>query len=139
MSKDNPNCPRCRDTGYVYRTRPGASHPQRCPECPSPDEPPTIYVPAAVERPPQRVVCAANRNLLNGRIICGARHYDNIMHDQINASEGREGWLGSEQGFIDQFGTFLTREEAHAIATNNGQIRRRCGGDATKLFSENLY
>lgn len=45
----------------------------------------------------------------------------------------------AEQGFIDQRGAFLTREEAHKVATGAGQIIRRCGGDDGRLFSENLY
>ncbi len=48
-------------------------------------------------------------------------------------------WRWAEQGFVDQFGVFLTREAAHAITWARGQIRRRCGGDAKTLYSENLY
>jgi len=82
------------------------------------------------------VVCAANR-LASGLIVCGARHHDAVMNAQIKASG--ETHIGETQGFIDQFGNFLTRLEAHKIAERNGQIKRRCGGDAHKLFSENLY
>ena len=86
----------------------------------------------------RRVVCAAIRND-DGHIICGARHYDGIMHFQILSS--KENWRKDtvEQGFIDQDGIFLTREEAFLIATERGQIQRRVGGDSGKLFSENLY
>jgi hypothetical protein len=86
----------------------------------------------------QHVVCAAIRNK-SGRIICGARHYDGVMHSQILASN--DDWTKSdvEQGFIDQRGRFLTRQEAFAIATATGQIKYRVGGDKGKLFSENLY
>ena len=83
------------------------------------------------------IVCAALR--VENRIICGARHYDAIMRAQINAAEGEEFWKHCEQGFIDQRGNFLTREEAKEIADRQGQIRRRCGGDAKRLFSENIY
>lgn len=44
-----------------------------------------------------------------------------------------------DEGFIDQFGNFLTREEAHVIAVKQNQIIRRCGGDESRLYSENLY
>jgi len=44
-----------------------------------------------------------------------------------------------EQGFVDQHGEFMTREEAHKVAIEAGQIIRRCGGDEERLFSENLY
>jgi hypothetical protein len=48
-------------------------------------------------------------------------------------------WCVAEQGFVDQKGRFLTREQARAIAERRGQIRYRCGGDEKKLFSDNLY
>jgi hypothetical protein len=43
-----------------------------------------------------------------------------------------------EQGFIDQFCNFLTREEAYVIAKANGQIINP-GHETDKLYSENLY
>ena len=83
----------------------------------------------------QRIVCAAMRK--EGYIICGARHFDSIMRAAIKKFNDKPaGW---EQGFIDQFGVFLTREEAFVIAEANGQIRQRVGGDNGRLFSENLY
>ena len=85
-----------------------------------------------------RVVCAAQRNK-DGLIICSARHYDPLMRKMVELTGGRKVWIGCEQGFIDQFDTFLTREEDLTIATKNNQIIRRCGGDTTELFSENLY
>lgn len=95
----------------------------------------------STDKAEQRVVCAANRNRATGLIICGARHFDQIMHRQMEARppEERDDWRRSEQGFIDQFGTFLTREEAHKICTERGQFFRRFGGDEKELYSENLY
>jgi len=61
------------------------------------------------------------------------------MRAQIDASEGAESWKGCDQGFINQRGNFLTREDALKIALANGQRRKRCGGDERQLFSENLY
>lgn len=87
----------------------------------------------------QRVVCAALKSKVTGRIICGARHFDKIMLSQITHSGGRAEWNEAEQGFIDQFGAFLSRKEAFEIANNAGQILRRCGGDKGVLYSENLY
>lgn len=84
----------------------------------------------------QFIVCAAIRNS-NGGIICGPRHFDEIMRMQIDASTYY--WKHAEQGFVDQRGQFLTREQAHVIAKEAGQIIRRVGGDDGKLFSENLY
>ena len=84
----------------------------------------------------RRVVCAAVRDS-DGRIVIGPRHFDKTMTDTINLlDEWSRPW---EQGFIDQHGEFMTREEAHKVATEAGQIIRRCGGDDGRLFSENLY
>jgi hypothetical protein len=79
---------------------------------------------------PQRVVvCAALRR--REVIICGPRHWDSICR-----GTSKDGW---EQGFVDQKGVFLTREEAWPIAKAAGQIIRRVGGDEGRLYSENLY
>lgn len=90
----------------------------------------------------QRVVCAANR-CADGVVLLGARHWDMMMHKQADQIYGdREIPKPVEQGFIDNRGNFLTREEAWKIAEANGQIIRRVGGDSMnggKLFSENLY
>ena len=88
----------------------------------------------------QRVVCAACKCRVTGTLILGARHYDVLMRKQIDllAVTSPE-TFSFEEGFIDQFGKFLTREEAHAIATKQNQIIRRCGGDDCRLYSENLY
>ncbi|MFY9326479.1 MAG: hypothetical protein WAO76_00425 [Georgfuchsia sp.] len=87
--------------------------------------------------PNRRVVCAAVR--VNAHIICSARHYDSLMHAQMNLIDEAYSGANVEQGFIDQHGEFMTREEAHKVATEAGQIIRRCGGDVGRLFSENLY
>jgi hypothetical protein len=76
------------------------------------------------------VVCAALRNV-HGTIICGPRHWDSICR-----GTSKDGW---EQGFVDQRGVFMTREEAWKVAEAAMQIIRRCGGDGERLFSENLY
>ena len=57
---------------------------------------------------PQMVVCAAIRNE-DGTMVCGARHYDQVMRTQTARAGGREFWSGAQQGFIDQTGRFLTR------------------------------
>ena len=84
----------------------------------------------------QRVVCAAIRNT-SGHIICGARHFDSVMRQQVVNSTGD--WTRAEQGFIDQRGTFLTRHQALVVAFDAGQIIKRVGGDGHALYSENLY
>jgi len=87
---------------------------------------------------PRRIVCAAIKQMVTGRIITGARHFDKIMRAQIKAADGMKNWRSAAQGFIDQFGDFLNREEAWKIAEDQGQIRRQVSTPGT-LFSENLY
>jgi hypothetical protein len=88
-------------------------------------------------KPDPWVVCAANMNRTSSRIICGARHWDNIMRSQKLDTEDFTDW---EQGFINQFGEFLTRDEAWIIAEKNGQIKSKCyDTQDSHLFSENLY
>lgn len=85
----------------------------------------------------RRVVCAANRHA-DGTIVCGARHFDNVMRAQMGTAD----WIGSAQGFIDQRGVWMNRREAWKVAEAAGQILRRCGGDTANggtLYSENLY
>ena len=84
------------------------------------------------------IVCAANRLPEDGSIICGARHFDAVMHRQMQR-DGRSAWRSSEQGFIDQFGRWYDREEARKIAEQMGQIRFPDGGGPLDLYSENLY
>lgn len=86
---------------------------------------------------PQRIVCAAIRHP-NGSVICGPRHFDMLMRIQVKESP-HGGWGHAEQGFVDQCGVFLNRKQALGVAEEAGQIIRRCGGDDTELFSENLY
>jgi hypothetical protein len=87
-------------------------------------------------KPQQVVVCAAIK--VGDLVITGARHCDKIMRAQ--AAAAGVSLKSPHQGFIDQFGDFLTREDAMQIVKDNGQpfdIERN-GGD-TSLFSEGLY
>lgn len=101
-----------------------------------PDIPPaSIYRPDVRQR---RVVCAANRDV-SGALILGARHWDMLMLTQAHQ------WphcFFEEQGFIDQRGQFMTRQQAWDVASAAGQIIRRVGGDDANggtLYSENIY
>jgi len=98
---------------------------------------------SSYHREQRRVVCAANR--YHKHIILGIRHWDTAMRTQFGVMEDH-GMFDDEitpgqweQGFVDQFGKFMTREEAWIVAEAAGQIIHRCGGDGEKLFSENLY
>ncbi len=86
----------------------------------------------------QRVVCAANRNS-KGLIICGARHWDIHMCNMVDAlGVNDHDW---EQGFIDNFGNFLTRAEAAVIAEEKDQLKGYYNTVPVNghLFSEHLY
>jgi hypothetical protein len=74
----------------------------------------------------------------DGVILCSPRHWDGTAHALVSRLEECS-FRGAEQGFVDQRGEFLTREEAHHVALKAGQIIRRCGGDDGCLYSENLY
>lgn len=90
-----------------------------------------------MDRRADRIVCAANK--VNNHIVCGARHYDEIMCKQMELINESFSSANVEQGFINQYGEFLSRQEAYIIATIAGQIIRRVGGDDNCLYSENLY
>lgn len=47
--------------------------------------------------------------------------------------------LGAEQGFIDQFGEFMTRKEAWTVAEAAGQIKYPKDYCKGTLYSEDLY
>ena len=83
----------------------------------------------------RRVVCAANR-FPDGVIILGARHWGPLMCEHANLLGRRGG--NEEQGFIDQWRVFMTREEAWLVAVDAGQIIRDVGCSG-ELYSENLY
>jgi hypothetical protein len=100
-----------------------------------------------------RVVCAANEivylDAAGQRIkllVAGARHCDRVMGDVTYALQARHGtipgyqpFVTEDQGFIDQFGIYWTREEAWTIAEYQGQIVKRMGWLTGRLHSENLY
>lgn len=86
----------------------------------------------------RRVVCAANRHLDTNVLVIGPRHYDETMHKHIAQLGYRHHPM--EQGFIDQHGDFLSREEALIVARAANQIRVKSGDpDSDELFSEDLY
>jgi hypothetical protein len=87
----------------------------------------------------QWVVCAAIKSS-EGKIIAGARHYDSVMRPLAFPNHERKGeWIECEQGFIDQFGAFLSRTDAWKIAEANGQIKDLNVHSAGVLYSEDLY
>lgn len=91
------------------------------------------------ELPQRRVVCAACRSSVTGQMILGPRHFDTVMRVHADKYPNVD---FDEQGFIDQWGVYMNRQEAWKVAEAANQIYRRCGGDEAKggtLYSENLY
>ena len=91
------------------------------------------------------VVCAAIR-AADGSLLLGIRHYSQDMHEQIEARKDGDKFkhrLDEDQGFVDQFGEFMSRREAFEVAAFACQIIRpkACGNslDGPKLYSEGLY
>ena len=95
----------------------------------------------------RHVVCAANR--YKDLILAGARHYDTVMQSQLAYfSEEVKQHIKDcrlngeyEQGFIDQWGNFMSREEAAKVVKMTGQ--KLYGNlpleEKDYLFSEHLY
>lgn len=95
--------------------------------------------------PQRRVVCAAVR-AADGSLLLGIRHYSRDMHEQIAARRDGEKFKhrhDEDQGFVDQHGRWMSREEAALVALEARQIVRPeaigRGLDGPKLYSEGLY
>ena len=93
----------------------------------------------------RRVVCAAIR-AANGQVMLGIRHYSQDMHEQIKCRVDGTMFAcrhDEDQGFVDQHGVYMTREEAWQVANAAGQIvhPERCGMglNGPRLYSEGLY
>lgn len=97
------------------------------------------------DRTQRRVVCAAIR-AADGTLLLGVRHYSSDMREQIYRRLDGEKFArrhDEDQGFVDQWGRWLSREEAYQVALAAGQIvyPEACGMglDGPKLYSEGLY
>lgn len=94
-----------------------------------------------IKKPQAIVVCAACKT--GDVILCGARHWDAVMRHQLAVMQSFGSSMKAhlfEQGFINQFGEFLTRKEALQVVKESGQpfdVKRN--GSDTELFSEGLY
>lgn len=75
--------------------------------------------------------------LHEGNIYTGRRHHEIIreMIDQYDVPPP----IISQQGFIDEKGHFLTREEARKIAIACRQVKEEECISKKLLFSEDLY
>lgn len=79
-------------------------------------------------------------------IIVGVRHYDKIMTSQLRMfpedSEVKMMNRGEViQGFIDNHGNFLNRQEAMELVKSNGQpfYPIRNSGNGKELYSEGVW
>lgn len=98
------------------------------------------------DRTKRRVVCAALR-ASDGSLLLGVRHYSQDMHDQIQRRSDGTKFIhrtGEDQGFVDQWGCYMTRAEAFVVASNNRQIYdlsacQEPEAGCWELFSEALY
>lgn len=94
----------------------------------------------------RRVVCAAIR-AADGEVLLGIRHYSRDMHRQIEMRTDGAKFRhrhDEDQGFVDQHGDFMSRQEAAQVAKKAGQPIRleACAFDMDgnlKLHSEGLY
>lgn len=93
------------------------------------------------------IVCAANKYILtNGKeltIPC-VRHDNPVLHEQLDVLQEagllKKGYcLPDNQGFIDQYYNWWSREDAYKIALHADQIDHDRNGSTTELFSEGLY
>lgn len=86
----------------------------------------------------QRIVCAANK-LPDGTVILSVRHFDKWMAAIYDRIDPQEKLVPGEeiQGFVDNKGNFLTREQAYEVALKSGQCFKH--PYKTELFSEDLY
>ena len=85
----------------------------------------------------RRIVCAAIKTN-SGVVVCGARHYDMVMHRVLAEIKSGQAYPPAEQGFIDNHGNFLNRVEALEVATIAGQLIRKTE-PLDMLFSEDIY
>lgn len=71
----------------------------------------------------RRVSMAAN--IVDGRLIIGNRHFCPLMRMQIDALQldYHKHDISYDQGFVDQWGIYMSREEAFLVAKERGQIR----------------
>lgn len=93
----------------------------------------------------RRIVCAAIR-AADGELLVGIRHYSPDMRKQIEKRQGGEKFChrhDEDQGFVDQWGGWISREDAYQLAAANGQLLypAACGHGlhGPKLYSEGLY
>ena len=92
----------------------------------------------------KRFVAAVANRAEDGTIFLGVRHLCPLMRRSIENWKEAKSIEGNplprmDQGFVDQHGTFMDREEAMIVAVAACQIKRSIGYDSNELFSEHLH
>lgn len=85
----------------------------------------------------RRIVCAACR-WPDGHVILGIRHFSPDMRLSAH-KQGYDTIDCREQGFVDQWGNYLTRQEAYVIAERQNQYKPWDPATPGTLYSEDLY
>ena len=94
------------------------------------------------------VVCAAIKYYIEAThdsvVLCGGRHHNIINQLKFLGFEPHQGYKEMLQGFVNEAGRFMTREEALREATRCGQLsattlHAKEERNEQKLFSEDLY
>lgn len=87
----------------------------------------------------------------DGHIVTGVRHFSPDMRATLRRLYPRNWFMRlfnarplahlrvKEQGFVDQYGTFLSRETAYRVAIAQKQYHRYSGSTMKELYSEDLY
>jgi len=89
----------------------------------------------------RRIVASAIK-LKGGRVICGVRHFDKIMRQNLPTliDVAHEVLAGHEEGFVTNAYEFVNRNKAWQIAVMAGQINFDLWkGTWGCLFSEDLW
>lgn len=83
-----------------------------------------------------RIVASANQ-FEDDLCVTSSRHTDPEMYEQNKKYGGDKKGV---QGFVDQYGTFYTREDALVVAQKAGQLEGRTKTcPIHKLFSEDVW
>lgn len=82
------------------------------------------------------IVCAAVKSK-NGTIICGARHHH--CFKTMKSLGIQPSFNPDDQGFVDQFNHFHSREESLKIQQHNHPDWIKMTDPDHELFSEDLY
>lgn len=74
----------------------------------------------------QRVVSMA-ACIVGGHLVVGNRHFCPIMHltiEKMGLRDDAPHDMSTEQGFVDQWGVYMSRREAWDVAKAAGQIKQ---------------